>query len=185
LRTRRNETVYCDWTENELSLSGAAVAKLLKAVVEKGKPFKFKARGWSMAPFIRDGDVLTLSPLASPFIHKGDVVGVVDPNTKKLVVHRIVGMRRDRYWIKGDSLDKEDAGSIAPNSICGRVTRVERHGKPDRFGLGPERSSIAVLSRVPVLMWIIYRAMGLKRKIEGLGDGGQRSEDRSGENFKF
>ena len=160
------ESVYFAWTGNELSLSGAAVAKLLKAVIEKGKPFKFKARGWSMAPFIRDGDILTLSPSLVPLIQKGDVVGVIDPGTKKLMVHRVVGMKNGRYQVKGDGLGKEDPESFGLNGICGHVTQVERDGKPVRFGLGSEKRAIAVLSQVPLAMRLVSKAMGLKRRIE-------------------
>lgn len=160
-----SESVYFAWTKNELSLSGAGVAKLLKAVIERGKPFKFKARGWSMSPFIRDNDILTLSPPPKAFPQKGDVVGVVDPVTERLVVHRIVGLSNGRYWIKGDNLDKGDPGSFDIDGIYGRVTRVERDGKSVQFGLGPERSAIAVLSRVPALMWVASKALGLLRRL--------------------
>jgi len=134
LRSRRNEPVYFARTGNELSLSGAAVAKLLKLVIERGKPFKFKARGWSMSPFIKNGDILTLSPLSTAFPQKGDVVGVIDPGTEKLLVHRVVGMNNGRYWIKGDSAGRKEARSFELNSICGQVTRVELKGMGSPFG---------------------------------------------------
>jgi hypothetical protein len=166
LKNTCSESVYFAWTKNELSLSGAGVAKLLKAVIERGKPFKFKARGWSMSPFIRDNDILTLSPPPKAFPQKGDVVGVVDPVTERLVVHRIVGLSNGRYRIKGDGAKNIEAESFGRDRICGRVIRVERNGKQVRFGLGPERSAIAVLSRVPALMWVASKAMNLKRKIK-------------------
>jgi len=165
LRSRRNEPVYFARTGNELSLSGAAVAKLLKLVIERGKPFKFKARGWSMSPFIKNGDILTLSPLSTAFPQKGDVVGVIDPGTEKLLVHRVVGMNNGRYWIKGDSARKKEARSFELNSICGQVTQVERKGKPVRFGVGPEKRVIAVLSLFPFVMGMVCKALGLKRRI--------------------
>jgi hypothetical protein len=165
LRPRQDEPVYFAIAENELSLSGAAVTRLLKAVIERGKPFKFKARGWSMSPFIRDGDILTLSPPSTPFPQKGDVLGVLDPGTDKLVVHRVVGMKNGKYLIKGDSAEKKDARSFGLNRICGHVTRVERNGKPVRFGLGPERRAIALLSQVPVVMKLVSKALGLLRRI--------------------
>jgi hypothetical protein len=171
LKSREDKTVYVARTEDELSLSGNAAVELLKASMERGKPFKFKAGGWSMAPFIRDGDILTLSPLLISFPKKGDVVGVIDPDTKNLMVHRVVGMKNGRYRVKGDGLDKEDRGSFGLNGIWGHVTQVERDGKQVRFGLGPERSTIAVLSRVPFLMWLVSKAMGLKRRIERLSLG--------------
>ena len=176
-----SESVYFVCTKNELALSGTGAAKLLKAVIERGKPFKFKARGWSMSPFIRDNDILTLSPTPKTFPQKGDVVAVIDPDTEKLLVHRIVGINNGRYWIKGDNLDKEDPGSFDIDGIYGRVTRVERDGKSVRFGLGPERTAIAVLSRVPVSMWVASKAMGLRRRVERSGVRRQNPGDRSQE----
>lgn len=165
MKSRDNITGYVDRTQDELLLSGNAAAELLKAAMDKGKPFKFKAGGWSMAPFIRDGDILTLSPSLISFPQKGDVVGVVDQFTKKLMVHRIVGIKNGRYQIKGDGADKEDPGTFDLNGIYGHVTKIERDGKPVRFGLGPERSVIAILSRVPILMWLASKAIGLRRRV--------------------
>ena len=170
MRSRRNEPVYFAKvsTGNELSLSGTAVAQLLKAVIERGKSSKFKASGRSMSPFIRDGDILTRSPPSIRFPRKGDVVGIIDPGTEKLVVHRVVGMKNGRYRIKGDNAEKKDTGSFGLNHICGHVTRVERNGKPVRFGLGPERRAIALLSQVPFVMRIVSKVLGLIKRIEGL-----------------
>jgi hypothetical protein len=165
LKNPCGEPVYFARTGNELSLSGAAAAKLLKAVIEKGKPFKFKAGGWSMSPFIRDKDIITLSPSLTDFPQKGDVVGVIDPVTEKLLVHRIVGMNNGRYWVKGDGLGKEDPGSFGLNGICGHVTQVERDGKPVWFGVGAEKKAIAVLSQVPLAMRLVSKALGLLRRL--------------------
>jgi hypothetical protein len=59
---------------SELSLSGPALVKLLRAVLDKGAPVRFSAKGFSMSPFIKNEDVVTLSPLqdASPSV--GDVI---------------------------------------------------------------------------------------------------------------
>ena len=165
MRPGQDEPVYFVRAGNELSLSGAGAARLLKAVIERGKPFKFKARGWSMSPFIRDGDILTLSPVSSLFPQKGDVLGALDPGTDKLLVHRLVGMKNGKYQIKGDSAERKDVRAFGVNRICGQVTRVERNGKPVRFGLGHERRAIAVLSRVPVVMKLVSKALRLIRKI--------------------
>lgn len=173
MRTRGNKPVYFLRTGDELSLSGADAARLLTAVVEKGKPFKFMARGWSMSPFIRDKDVITLSPCSTAVPQKGDVVGVIEPDTGKLVVHRIVGMNNGRYRIKGDGAQTTEAGFFGRDRLCGKVTRVERNEKPVWFGGGPERRTIAVLSQVPVLMWLISKAMGLRRRIGEFSNIGQ------------
>ena len=62
-----------------LALSGAALQEFLAAVLERTVPFRFTARGYSMHPFIRDADVITVSPLGgrAPRVggHDGDAFG--------------------------------------------------------------------------------------------------------------
>lgn len=140
----------------ELPLSGEALLGLMRAVLSKGVPFRFRARGWSMAPFIRDGDVITVSPVLHSRPRIGQVVAFATPEEEKLVVHRVVGRRGEALLIQGDSVPHGADGMIPPENIMGRVTRVERNGHDVWLGLGPERIAIAYLSRarwlVPVRM---------------------------------
>ncbi|MEA3438827.1 MAG: hypothetical protein U9R58_00935 [Chloroflexota bacterium] len=48
---------------SELALSGEALRELMREVLSKGVPVRFRARGWSMEPFIRNGDLICVSPL--------------------------------------------------------------------------------------------------------------------------
>jgi len=54
--------------EAELSISGSTLIELLEAVLSQEASFRFQAKGLSMSPFIKDGDMVTVSPLppASP-----------------------------------------------------------------------------------------------------------------------
>ena len=130
----------------ELSLPGPALVKLLRAVLDKGALFRFQAKGFSMSPFIEDGDVLTLSPLAGASPRRGDVVAFRRPQRGKLVIHRVVEKRGTSYLIRGDNSPKGD-GLVPKANILGYVTKVERDGKKVFLGLGPERFLIAFLLR--------------------------------------
>ena len=130
-----------------LSLSGKALIELMQAVHAKGLPFRFNAGGHSMAPFIRDGDVICVSPLASRAPGPGDVVAFIHPKTKLLCLHRVLSVHGDRFLIQGDNMPEEPDGMIPLEAILGRVTRVERAGRKVRLGLGPERFLLALLSR--------------------------------------
>jgi hypothetical protein len=142
----------------ELPLSGHALLELMRAVLARGVPFRFCARGWSMAPFIRDGDVITLSPFQRALPGVGDVVAFVRPGTGNLVVHRVVARRGSASLIQGDGVPECRDGIIPPENLLGRVTRVERNGQDVWLGLGPERTVIAWLSRVrlliPLRVWL-------------------------------
>jgi len=130
-----------------LSLSGKAMIELMQAVHAKGLPFRFNAGGYSMAPFIRDGDVICISPLASRMPGPGDVVAFIHPETELLCMHRVLSVNGDNFFIQGDNLPEKPDGLIPREAIVGRVTRVERAGRRVRLGLGPERLLLALLSR--------------------------------------
>jgi len=131
----------------------------MQEVLSKGVPFRFCARGWSMTPFIQDGDVICVSPLLHTEPGLGEVVAFTRPETEKLVVHRIIGRHRTDYRIQGDNSAGQVDGLIPKKNILGRVTRVERKGRKVWLGLGPERFLVAFLSRTkllsPVRQWIV------------------------------
>ena len=120
-------------------------------VLARGIPFRFAAPGFSMFPFIRDGDAVTISPLRGARARFGDVVAFTGPKGGP-IVHRITARRPGRYEIRGDSASGPDALDVVPaTGILGVVTRVERRGRRVRLGLGPERALAAGLSRLGLL----------------------------------
>ena len=139
------------------TLSGSALITLLQAVLDKGVPFRFQATGFSMIPFVRDGDVITVAPLAGGTPGLGDVVAFVRPNTGKLAVHRVVGNLSSAFLIRGDNTQETD-GLVPAGNILGRVTRVERDGRRVYLGLGPERYPIAFLTRLGLLR-LLWRSV--------------------------
>jgi len=130
-----------------ISLSGKALIELMQAVHAKGLPFRFSASGYSMAPFIRDGDVITVSPLGFCAPGLGDVVAFIHPETQLLCLHRVLSVNGKGFLIQGDNMPEKPDGMIPRDAIFGRVTRVERAGRRVRLGLGPERLLLAYLSR--------------------------------------
>lgn len=145
-------------------MSGAGFTALMAAVLEKGVPFRFTAPGYSMTPFIRDGDVITVAPGPIRF---GDAVAFVNPNSGKLTVHRVVRISRDGYLIKGDNVLEPD-GFVPRTSLLGRVVSVEHGSRQVGLGLGIERVVIAFLSRrgwlIPVIgaTWRVMRPVAKK-----------------------
>jgi len=156
----------------ERRLSGEALLGLAQDALTRGVAFRFRARGGSMAPFIRDGDVITISPLGIASPNVGDVVAFVHPGSASLVVHRVVARRTEQVLMRGDAARSGYDGLVTPEDLLGRVTRVERGGRRVWLGLGPERLVIATLSRY---RWVVspvglagyrFRALrsGLRRK---------------------
>jgi len=150
--------------DEEGTLSMPVLVGLLRAVLEKGKPFRFEATGGSMSPFMRDGDVITVSPLSGTSPRLGDVVAFIRLENGKLVVHRLVGKRDGCYLIRGDSAP-DNADLIPRASVLGRVTKVERDGKRLYLGLGPERYLIAFLARRGLLWPLLLPVLWLVRPV--------------------
>ena len=149
----------------ELRLSNLGQLELLRAVNARGLPLRTVARGFSMHPFIRDQDVLTIAPFHDRAPRMGDVAAFILPQTGRLAIHRIVGRTAAGWRLKGDNCLQAD-GVVARENIIGRVTRIERHGRDVRFGLGPEGRWIAFFNRGRGLMrfkafWrVLRRAVG-------------------------
>ncbi len=129
----------------ELSLSGESLLGLLEAVLAKGVPFRFRARGFSMSPLIRDGDVLTVAPRGEARLRPGDTVAFINPLNGKPAVHRIIRLDCGSVVVKGDNVAEPD-GLVPERDVLGIVTSVERRGKKVRFGLGAEGRLIAFFS---------------------------------------
>jgi ribosomal protein S18 acetylase RimI-like enzyme len=123
---------------------------LMQAVIDKDASFRFRARGFSMYPFIKDRDVITLEPLHRP-LGRGDVVAFRQPHADKLAVHRIVSIKGGSFLIKGDNAPKPD-GLILREDIFAEASAVERKGKQVGGGLGSARGLLAFLS-LHNLLW--------------------------------
>ena len=144
---------------DELALSGAALAELMQGVLARPARFSFRASGFSMLPFVRDGDELCIAPLGrGPGL--GDVVAFMNPETARPVVHRIIAQSGSAYHLAGDNVRGAPEGPVTRSDLLGRVTGIRRNGRDVRLGLGPERYAIALLSR---LGWLPRLTAGLSR----------------------
>ncbi len=129
---------------NEILVKREPFVDVARSVLRKGVSLRFWVRGCSMSPFIRNGDLVTLSPLGSRLPGRGDVVAFISPGTERLVLHRLLKKKDGICFAMGDNMPAPDL-PVSLENIMGRVTRVEREGKTSRLGLGPERFLIAWL----------------------------------------
>ncbi|MFA4992264.1 MAG: S24/S26 family peptidase, partial [Candidatus Omnitrophota bacterium] len=139
----------------EKNFSSQDYAGLLGAILTRKAEVRFKANGFSMSPFIKDGDIITVSPLNDLSPRVGDIVAFNNEKTCKLAVHRIVARKTGDgvpyFFIKGDNVARGAFEGGPLKNILGRVTRIERRGRRVSAGLGPERRLIAFLSRTRIL----------------------------------
>lgn len=149
---------------SELSLSNHDLTHLLRDFSNKGALLRFRSRGRSMSPFLRDGDIVTIAPLRCAGPRIGDVAAFVNSHDGSLILHRVIGIQGDAYEIKGDNVRGAD-GLIPRSQIIGRVSRIERNGRGMRMGIGPERRAIAFISRTGLLAGLLIPALRFLRRM--------------------
>ena len=101
-----------------------------------------------MSPTIREGEKITVEPVASPATVKvGDIV--LYRNCSRVIAHRVVGIEtggdRSRVFIlRGDAAGSCDA-PIQPEQILGKVVSIERAGR--RVGPSSRKAKLAYAIR--------------------------------------
>ena len=125
---------------------------LLRGAFEKGASVRFAAAGFSMDPFIKDGDVVTLAPLPQR-LKPGQVAAAISPANGLVIIHRVVKIARGEALLKGDNLGKPD-GWVRGDTLLGVVAGIERGGAAWELGITRHAALIALLSR-----WNLLRAV--------------------------
>ena len=142
--------------DDESSLSNVVQLEVLQAALARGLALRLCAHGVSMAPQIRDGDVLTVVPLEGRHPRLGEVVACVLPANGRLVFHRVVECGEAGWLLRGDNCRDSD-GAITTGEVLGAVASVERDGREVRLGSG---RGAAWLSRTGTL-----RALNSPRRL--------------------
>ena len=124
-------------------------AQLSAELLGCGVSIRFRARGTSMAPLIREGDLVTVRPIGSGCARVGDVV-LFRAEEGRAMVHRVIrhGANGGLSWytIQGDRVDRPD-GTFDDAQLCGRAVEVCRDGV--RIDL--ERPAMRLLGWLAVL----------------------------------
>ncbi|MEI8173690.1 MAG: signal peptidase I [Deltaproteobacteria bacterium] len=116
--------------KNPVPLSNANLLKLSNDLLERGTSIRFRVKGFSMRPFIRDGDFIIVAPVENSSISLGDVVFFFSDDDQ-VIVHRVIRKYKSNggisMMVKGDATfglpDKVDS-----RNILGKVVVIERNG---------------------------------------------------------
>lgn len=157
MKSRQDKPALYETSGQELGLSGTALLEIMQAVLAKEAQFRFRATGWSMSPFIKNGDVITIAPLKDIKPAIGQVVAFIRRECDRLAVHRVIGRQGVQYLIQGDNIAAQADGWFHPQDILGRVICIERDGKRVWLGMGPERYLIVIFSRIGLLIPLLKR----------------------------
>ena len=91
-----------------------------------GNPLRVRARGGSMLPFLRDGDVLLVRPVGGIGVRIGDVL-CYEPPSGGLCLHRVVARGERGFVTRGDALPYLE--DVPEATVLGVVTARERRGR--------------------------------------------------------
>jgi signal peptidase I len=114
-----SRTIECGDSEFEL---------LARELLQKGITLRFRARGASMSPSVRDGDVLHVRAVQPEEFAPGDLV-LCTVGAGKLVAHRVLSRAGEggalALLVKGDRVPVPD-GMVALHDVLGKVHAQER-----------------------------------------------------------
>ncbi|MBN1422754.1 MAG: nucleotidyltransferase family protein [Planctomycetes bacterium] len=148
----------------------AGFADLAGDLLARGLRARFRARGTSMGPTIRDGDLLTIDPCDAARIREGEIILI--RAARGLTAHRVIRVEpgiggSPILRTRGDAQDQCDPPARAQD-ILGRVVAVERHGRT--IDLAGKRARGVWAAR--------WRAKALKRRFLRAAAIGPNAEDR-------
>ena len=147
---KNSDEIFRVPSKKEVVFKGGDLAAVASEVLERGAAFRFQAKGYSMWPCIINRDAVTLSAYYHRPIRIGEIIAFFGPGRGRLIVHRVLCKRGDKYLVKGDSLFWSDR-LIVRDEIVGYVSYIERCGKRCTFGLNSGRVFVTVLSYLRVL----------------------------------
>ncbi len=133
-------------------------------ILQNEMRLRFKARGGSMRPFIRDGDLVEIQRVASGALQRGDVV-LCRLENGRLVVHRVIRTGPQDVLIQGDAFSRPD-GRVAYSDVLGQVVVIWRQGKALRLNGFWMKIFVSAWLLLAPLRGIAIRAIAWWRKNE-------------------
>jgi hypothetical protein len=105
-----------------------------------GYRVRFRPKGESMHPTIKDGEAVNMEPIEPVDVRRGDIILYKSSTARGVIAHRVVGVNRSEgdvtsFILRGDASRTCDL-PVAPEQVLGRVVSVEREGGTDDLAGG-------------------------------------------------
>jgi hypothetical protein len=143
------------------SLDDLAVRSL-----RRGTTLRLRARGGSMLPFLRDGDLLVIRPAPAGEVRIGDVI-CYEPAPGGLCLHRVIAREKRGVVTRGDALAYVE--TVPDGAVLGLVTAVERRGRVRRLDTPAARRRGRLIARAaPAIARLLPLARSLRRAVRAL-----------------
>ena len=144
-----------------LNLKREDFASIAQEVLGRGRILKFKAKGGSMSPFIRNGDVVEVVPVKGK-MNLGDII-LYHSSYGNPVVHRVIQRNKESIITKGDSVPNSDQ-PIFSKQVLGRVVAIEKNGWCIRLDRPMGRLLNILLATISPFSFLTYPPLRLVKR---------------------
>jgi len=126
--------------------------KLRKEAISKGHSVQTVASGYSMFPFLRKGDILTIEPVPMEMIKLGDIV--VFERGEKWIAHRVIKIRNSKegfeFLLRGDTNLRFDS-VVNSENYAGAVRIFKRKNLVKQMNAGQQGIWNSIISNCGLL----------------------------------
>jgi len=147
--------------KGHLDPTDAAFIEVVTDLLRCGHSVRFRAKGSSMHPTIREGEAITVAPARPAAIRRGDVI--LYRFARGVIAHRVAGVERGpdgapAFVPRGDASVSRDE-PVEGSAVLGRVTAVERDGRT----LNPASTRARALAAVRAIAARLLRWLRARR----------------------
>ncbi len=112
-------------TKTTKKVSSHTLAKTIKPLLLSGQPVRFKVKGTSMHPFLKDQQTtVTIAPVTEQL--KKHQILLYETTTNHLILHRLI-KTNDPLILRGDALTTIE--HVPKKRVLGVVTGIETNAK--------------------------------------------------------
>ena len=143
-----------------LDPTDAAFVEVVSDLLRRGHSVRFRARGGSMHPTIREGEAITVAPARPARMRRGDVI--LYRVGRGVIAHRVAAIERGpagalTFIPRGDASQGRD-DAVEEGAILGRVVAVERGGRALNPAACRARSfAVAWAAAAHLMQWLRAR----------------------------
>lgn len=120
------------------SCEGSDFLRLATEILTRGEVLRFRARGGSMYPWIKSGDLVEVEPIQASGVRLGDSV-LCRHGENRAIVHRVISIGTQQgvtvLTTKGDSARLPDR-PVLPEQVLGRVVAIHKGATRVQVGRG-------------------------------------------------
>ena len=144
-----------------LNLKRDDFTSIAQDVLGRGRILRFKAKGGSMSPFIRNGDVVEVVSVKGE-VNFGDII-LYHSSYGNSIIHRVIQRNKESIITKGDSVPGFDH-PVLFKQVLGRVAAIEKNGWRIRLDKPVGKLLNILLALISPFSFLIYPSLRLVKR---------------------